>query len=80
MSLGIENTFFYIFVGAPRGPDLRRAPGWHRGGPRGGRRAQGRAQGRATQGPGPDACAKRALDSSVYIFTCTHLYMCIYMY
>ena len=38
----------------PAGPDPRRAPP----GPRGGRR---------TQGPGPDARAKRALDSSIYI-------------
>ena len=31
--------FFYVFVGAPTGPDPRRDPG----GPRGGTRAQGRA-------------------------------------
>ena len=56
MSLGVENMSFYVFVGAPTGPDPRRAPG----GPRGGPRAQGRAQGRAHQGPGPDARAMRA--------------------
>ena len=59
---------FYIFVGAPTGPDPRRAPP----GPRG--RAQGTAQGPGEgpgprggphHGPGPDARAKRALDSSL---------------
>ena len=46
----VENNSFYVFVGAPTGPDPRRAPG--------GPRAQGRAQGRAPLGPraraGPD--------------------------
>ena len=54
---------FYVFVGAPPGPDPRRAPGGPRGGPRGvldprrapggprgGPRAQGRAQGSARGG------------------------------
>ena len=71
MSLGVANLSFYVFVGAPTGPDARMAPGGPRappgprGGPRGGPRVQGRAQGRAHQGPGPDARAKRALDSSL---------------
>ena len=59
IQIEITNVFgrwtcvFYIFVGAPTGPDPRRAPPGPRGGPRGGPRAQGpgpRAQGRA-QGP-----------------------------
>ena len=27
MSSEVENSYFYVFVGAPAGPDLRRAPG-----------------------------------------------------
>ena len=41
MSLGVENMSFYVFVGAPTGPDPRRAPPGPRGGPGGGPRAQG---------------------------------------
>ena len=33
MSLGVENMSFYVFVGAPIGPDPRRAPPGPRGGP-----------------------------------------------
>ena len=32
----INIVFFYVFVGAPTGPDPRRVPGGPRGGPRGG--------------------------------------------
>ena len=32
----IGTMFFNLFVGAPPGPDPRRAPGEPRGGPRGG--------------------------------------------
>ena len=83
----VENSTCYVFVGAPTGPDPRRAPGATRGGPRGGpdpRRAPGEPRGGPRrgpgegpgegpgprggpqQGPGPDARAKRALDSSKY--------------
>ena len=59
----VENMSFYVFVGAPAGPNPHRDPGGPRapagphqgsgegpgprGGPRGGPRAQGRAQRRA---------------------------------
>ena len=33
VSLGVENMSFYVFVGAPTGPDPRRAPPGPRGGP-----------------------------------------------
>ena len=86
MSLGVEHMSFYVFVGAPPGPDPRRAPqgpipaGPHQGpgegpaGPRAGPRGGPRAQGRAPQGPGPDVRAKRALDSSIYIYI--YIYIC----
>ena len=47
----VKHMSFYIFVGAPTGPDPRRAPPGPRGGPRGTPSAQGRAH----QSPGPDA-------------------------
>ena len=72
--LGLEHSFFYVFVGAPTGPSPRRAPAGPSGGPRGGPRAQGRAH----QGPGPDARAKRALDSSIYIYI--YIYKCCLLY
>ena len=56
--------------GAPQGP---------RGGPSGPRGGPTRAQGRAHQGPGPDARAKRALDSSVCIYTYISLYIYTYI-
>ena len=64
----VENMSFYVFVGAPPGPDPRRAPpgprapqgpipaGPHQGPGKGPGEGLGpRAQGRAHQGPGPDA-------------------------
>ena len=80
MSQDVENMSFYVFVGAPPGPDPRRAPPGPRGGPRRARspqgptRAQVRAQGPGEspgegpgEGSGPDARVKRALDSSIYM-------------
>ena len=49
MSLGVENISFYVFGGAPTGPDPRRAPPGPRGGPGGGPRGGPRAL------AGPDA-------------------------
>ena len=50
MSLDVENMSFYIFVGAPTGPDPRRAPPGPRGGPDPRRAPLGP---RAPQGPIP---------------------------
>ena len=68
MSLSVENMSFYVFVEAPSRARSPQGPTRAQG--RAQERAQGpgpRAQERAPQGPGPDARAKRALDSSNYI-------------
>ena len=67
----------------PRGPaGLRQSPGEGPARAQGPRRARpgsrGGPRGEPNQGPGPDACAKRALDFSICIYIYIYLYIYIY--
>ena len=58
----VENISFYVFVGAPPGPDPRRAPPGPRGGPDPRRAPLGP---RAPQGPIPQMIGKNTFASKL---------------